>query len=93
MNEQQRRRLYKALGEIEASLFADTDLELRLTEDPKTLLMKALQEMGTLVTYMGLDEPHDINGTDCRAYAWKNVAVLAVCAIASVREAQEQEPT
>ena len=91
MNEQQRRNAYKALGEIEAALFADQDLELLLAEDLNAILMKALHEMGTLVRYMALKEPHDINGTDCRAYSWNTVAKLAVCAIASVRDSQSQD--
>jgi hypothetical protein len=35
-----------------------------------------------------LDDAVDINGTDCRIYRWRQIAAVAVCAIARIRHAQ-----
>jgi len=92
MNDEQRRQIYKAMGEVEAALFAEGDLDLRLRDSTQQLLMAALGDLGDLVKFLGLPGgvALDINGNDCATHYWKKVAVVSLHAIARVRE-QEAE--
>jgi adenosine/AMP kinase len=89
-----RPRVYKALGEVENEVLTLDDLHgavHRSNEQQQQAL--AFHELGELVKYGGLDDAVDINRTDCRIYRWRQIAAVAVCAIARIRHAQEQEGT
>ncbi len=90
----QRGGIYKALGEVENAVFQVDDLPGVYREDEHSrFLMEALAKLGDVVKMMGLPDLNDLNGTDCRIHCWREVAVLAVCAIAHLRAAQEQQGT
>ncbi len=94
MTEDERRDIHKALGELEAAIFADPDVFDRLRLPLPRLLMAALSEAGTLVEYQGLpDGPLDLEGNDCSVLRWKTIAILAVHAIVRARASERATAT